>query len=422
MKNLRKLVSLMAVGFLIVLLVGGSSGANQQIVLRYWHNYSIGTTPEGLALDHLISKFEADHPNIKVEAQQLPYDEVRRKLITSLFGGMAPDMLRMDIIWVPEFADMGALVSMGKEFSDFQSYAEETFEGPLSTCCWRGDYYGIPLDTNTRVLFWNKEMFDAVGIQGPPTNWTEFARAVKALTKDTDGDGEIDQWGFAMNGTWPWNFFPWLWSGGGAVTDPEITQASGYLDSKKSIAALKFIVDLYKEGALSPTILGGGIGTWEGYAKNKHGMIVSGPWGFPIIHGQYPEKEINIALIPAGPGENSSSVIGGEDIVIFKQSKYKEDTWEFVKFMVSEYAQTVFAKAGQMPILKSLTESLYIQEHEFYPVFLEQMKTAKARLPHPNWEKIKDEIKYAVESAVRGVMSPDQALGKAATEIDQLLK
>src|SRR5207244_3188677 len=79
---------------------------------------------------------------------------------TGIAGGQLPDVLRADIIWVPEFADLGALVAFDESFSsDFNALKAQVFAGPLSTNVWKGKSYGLPLDTNTRVLMWNKEVY-----------------------------------------------------------------------------------------------------------------------------------------------------------------------------------------------------------------------------------------------------------------------
>src|SRR5690606_36046300 len=103
-----------------------------------------------------------------------PYDEFRKKLLTSMAGGTAPDLIRADIAWVPEFAELGALARLDEVMPDFDDYAGKVFPGPLSTNLWKGNYYGLPLDTNTRLLLWNKQMYEAAGLSEPPATIEEF--------------------------------------------------------------------------------------------------------------------------------------------------------------------------------------------------------------------------------------------------------
>ena len=83
---------------------------------------------------------------------------MRKRLIVSTAAAQYQNVMRMDIIWVPQFADIGVLLAIGKEFpQDFAKIKETFLPGPLSTNYWKGNYYGVPLDTNTRVLLWNKK-------------------------------------------------------------------------------------------------------------------------------------------------------------------------------------------------------------------------------------------------------------------------
>lgn len=383
------------------------------VTITFWHAYNPLETE---TFDKkVVPAFEKAHPNIKVQAQPVPYDEFHRKLLTAIAGGTAPDVIRSDIIWVPEFAEMGALVALDELMPDFDTYKDEVFPGPLSTNFWKGHYYGLPLDTNTRVLVWNKAMFEAAGISEPPETFDDFLAAcekIKALGKD--------KYCFADGGTYAWAVNPWIWSSGGDITDPEITKATGYLNGPETVAAYEFLLGLVKKEYIHPGILGGGVDTWGGFAKDEIAMILEGPWFPPLFATQFPDKEYGFALMPAGKG-GSISVVGGEDIVMFQQSKNKEEAAEFIRFMLSPETQLTMAEAGQMPVLTELLDTEYMQKHPFYGIFLQQLKTAKARTPHPAWPKIEDILTQAGQAILREEKAPQAALDEAAAQIDPLL-
>lgn len=380
------------------------------VTISFWHGYN---EVEAAKLDNeVIPAFEAAHPDIKVESLNVPYDQFRRKLLTAIAGGTAPDLIRADIIWVPEFADMGALALLDEVMADFKQYKEAVFPGPLSTNFFNGHYYGLPLDTNTRVLVYNTAMFAAAGVEGPPQTMEEFLAVCEKIK--TLGEGKYC---FADGGTYAWAVNPWIWSFGGDVTDPQITVASGYLNSPQTKAAYEFLKNLVNQGYMHPGILGGGVDTWGGFRNDEIAMILEGPWFGPFFGT---DKDYGYALMPAGPA-GSISVVGGEDIVMFQQSQHKEAAAEFIRFMLSEETQLAMAEVGQMPVLLSAIETDYIQQHEFYPIFLEQIKTAKARTPHPNWSKIEETYTLAGGSYLLGEMSFEEAFDAAAATIDGLL-
>lgn len=380
------------------------------VTISFWHIYSEDEMK--MLEETLIPRFEAANPGVTVESVQIPYQEFRRKLLTSIAGGSAPDLIRSDIIWVPEFAYMGALVALDELMPDFDTYKEAVFPGPLSTNYLSGHYYGLPLDTNCRVLVYNSAMFEAAGIAAPPETMDEFLDAcqkIKAL-------GE-DKYGFADGGTYAWAVNPWIWSFGGDVTDPDITVATGYLDGPETKAAYEFLKGLVDEGYMHPGILGGGVDTWGGFGNDEIAMILEGPW-FPTIFGT--EKEYGFALMPAGAG-GPVSVVGGEDIVMFQQSQHKEEAAEFIRFILSEESQLSMAEVGQMPVLSALLETEYMKNHPYYGIFLEQLKTAGARTPHPNFTKIEEVYSLAGGAFLLGEKSFEEAFGEAAETIDGLL-
>ena len=387
------------------------SAQSANVTVTFWHGYNPDETK--VFNEKVVPAFQQAHPNITIQAQAVPYDTFHKKLLTSIAGGQAPDLIRADIIWVPEFADLGALVPLDTSMSDFSTVSGKVFPGPLSTNQFKGHYYGLPLDTNTRVLLWNKSMYQAAGISGPPKTVEEFTAAVAKMSNGKD------KYGYAEGGTGGWNFLPWLWTFGGNVTDAGVTKASGYLNGPDSVAALTWFAKLYQTKQQGPSVLGGDPHTDVGYAKDNYGNILDGPWMVPIFKGQYPNKTIDMATVPAGKG-GSSSVVGGEDIVLFKQSQHKAEATEFMRFMLSKQTQLTMGGTGQMPVLSELAGSPDLPA--YFGVFQEQLKTAKARTPSPAWPKIDDAIGTAVTLTLKGQATPQQALDQAAATIDGLLK
>ncbi len=124
--------------------------------------------------------------------------------------------------------------------------------------------------------------------------------------------------------------------------------------------------------------------------------------------------------MPVGDG-GSISVVGGEDIVIFEQSENKQAAAEFVRYMLSEETQLAMSGVGQMPVLKFLVESGAFDDHPFFGVFLEQLLTSRARLPHPAWPNFKEIVITTGGAILAGERPVQEALDEAAAQIDLLL-
>lgn len=395
---------------------GSAPSPSQELTgsVTFWNGYAADGEEIKTFTETVLPAFNALYPNVTVNHQEIPYDDLRQKLVTGLAGGTLPDVLRADIIWVPEFADQDALLPLDTEMSDFQQIADTTFAGPLSTNKWKDHYYGLPLDTNTRIQFLNEAVMADAGITAPPTTIDEFEAAAKQV-QDKLGK---NVYMYAEGGTGAWSVLPWIWSFGGGVTDENITSAEGVLNGPGTVAAVTKLKEWLDAGYLSPSILGGGTATSEQFGGGTTVSILEGPWMPGIFKNQFPELKFTYATVPAGPG-GSHSVVGGENIVVFKSTQDKEAALAFTRFMLSEEAQLAMGKVGQMPVLKSLSGNAQLPD--YYPTFQKQLETANARTPSPAWPKIDEAISNAVLKALRGDMEVQAALDEAAKAVDAAL-
>jgi multiple sugar transport system substrate-binding protein len=384
----------------------------EEATVSYWHTMS---EPETAQLDAVIAAFEAANPGITVEPTRYAYDDFKAALTTSIAGGEAPDTARLDIIWVPEFAELGALLPLDAELASFDEIASAVFPGPLATNHWDGSYYGLPQNTNTQVLLWNSDVFEAAGVSEPPATLDEFATTACALS-----DADAGTYGYGMGGTYFWAPAPIFYSSGGAVVDEGITTATGYVNGPESVAAFELLTGLYNDGCLSPSILGGGVGTAEGHATGAYATIIDGPWMVDIYRGDFPDFEVNFAPIPAGPDGSTSSVVGGENVVVFADTDQKDAALAWTHFLMSEESQRLLAEVGVVPTLASLAGDPALPE--YFDVFMTQLETAQARVPHPRWGDMDTAINEAFQRMLQGTQTPQEALDQAAEEINALLQ
>lgn len=416
-----RITPLLALAVLVTAVAGAAGTARSATsrtaatTITFWHGYAENASaPEMQRLTKVvIPRFEKTHPGIKVQQVPFSYGNLQQKLTTSVAGGTLPDLVRADLAWVPQYAKLGAFARLDQTMPDFKKYAKAVYPGSLATNYYKGHYYGLPLDTNTRVLMYNQQALASAGITSPPKTFADLrAAAPKLKAKGV--------YLFADGGTGGWNVLPWIWSGGGTLTNKTFSKASGYLNGARTVAAVQFLVDLYKEGAIPSLITGdqGATGTEDGLATGKYATILDGPWMFPIFGKAYPSFKLQTSLVPAGPG-GSVSVVGGEDIVISQSSKNKKAAAEFVRFMLSPWAQTQMAHAGQMPVRADVSKQL-TKINAYFGIFAAQLKTAQPRTPSPNWPKIDTILGNAVAASLKGA-PVQKTLDDAAKQIDALL-
>jgi multiple sugar transport system substrate-binding protein len=418
MPSFGRIAAMLVAGSLLATASAGaatrSSGSTQATTtITFWHAYSSDSPEVKTLTTVLIPLFQKSHPSIKVEQVAVPYDSLHQKLLTATAGGTLPDVVRSDIIWVPELANLGVLAALDKQLKDFKSIARGTFPGALATNAWKGHYYGLPLDTNTRVLMYNTDALAEAGMTSPPKTWGQL----QVLANRLKGKSTA---AFADGGTSGWSILPWIWSGGGTLTNKTLTKATGYLNGAKSVAAVQFWVNMHRQGEAKFGNVDGGAQTSDGLAQAKYATILDGPWMFPIFAGQYPSFKLKTGLVPKGPGGKSISVVGGEDVVMTSSSGHKTQAAEFIRFLISKRAQTEMAKVGQMSIRKDLKAAL-TKIHPYYGIFIDQLATARPRTPHPQWPKMDSIIDTYVAKAIKGDMTVKEALTEAARQIDALL-
>jgi multiple sugar transport system substrate-binding protein len=385
------------------------------VTISFWNAYN-AQTEEPYVEKTLIPAFEASHPNIKVQAVNIPYDQFHQKLLTAIAGGSAPDVARLDIIWQPEFANLGALVPLDQAMTDFNTYKDAVFTGPLSTTFYQGHYYGLPLDTNTRVLIYNKTVLQKAGIDNPPATIDDFladCAKIKALGPN--------HYCYADGGMYGWATGPWVWSFGGDFTSPDLSKSTGFINGPDTVAAYTFLKNALDAGYIHPGIKGGGVDTNAGLANGSIAMDLDGPWFFATFPTQFPNVQIGSALMPSGKG-GSISVVGGEDIAVFQESKNQAAAEEFVRYMLSPDAQFGMASVGQMPVLQSSLDPTNLSKMpSYFGIFFQQLKTAKARTPTPLYNRIEQIFSNDGTAILDGKMTVQAGLDDAAGKIDPLL-
>jgi len=381
------------------------SNTDEEITITFWHTY--GDSEEAQFLNVVMLLWEAAHPNIKVEAVRQDSGQFHQMIVTSFGTGMSPDVARVDIANIAAYAEQGGLVALS-DYEDFAELSQNYLEAPLSTNLYQGKYYGLPLDTNCKAAVINMNILKELGLDEVPATMEEFIEAAK------------DRGTYSLNvsGVGDWDMYPYFWLFGGTLTDEGFTQATGYLDSDASIAAMNKIIELHDQKIFTIRDVDGSVDAWDGI-NSEYAMFFEGPWYF----GSYEDSEakgIVAATIPTYEGR-SASVVGGEDIAVFSTSKHQEAAYEFAKFMTTEEVQLAMMEVGQLPILKSLVENEAVLNNPVWSVYMKQMESAQARIPSPNNSTIQEIWSEMVTSIFVDGADVAEAMHDAAVRIDEQL-
>ena len=386
----------------------------EEVTINFWHHYSAQSAENETLTNKLLPKFEEENPGIKVNAVSHEWADLHEKILISAQSDTLPDVARLDSAWIPEFEKMGILVPLDQEISDFNDVAGGLLDSAMSTATVGEHSYGLALNTNSKILFYNVKALEEAGI-AVPTTMDEFVSAVKVLAGTNENGQQV--WGYDEPALAGWNLCPFIWSMGGALTNDEETAASGYINSPETVKAIETLAELYQEGAITGWN-SGDIPMTDGFGTGRYMMLLEGPWKVAEMAGAYPDFEYATTEIPAGDG-GSISVLGGEDISMFNSAN-KDAAWKFMKFMTSPYAQEEMAKCGQIPVNKETLESDTVKSADFAP-FIDAIKTAKSRPTVACWSEMDSELSVAVTAVMNGEKTAQEAMDELAVKFDDML-
>lgn len=389
-----------------------TAAITEPVTIHFWHNYDAGAGQIDV-LDQLISQFEQANPGITINQVYLEWQGLKNNVVAGATTGMLPDVLRGDIGFVPQFQALDVLVEMDTAFSDYADAADAVLEAPNSTAKAGDHYYGIASNTNTKILYYNKDLVTTV-----PTTLDEMWATAEEVSSE-DVIGFCEAW---MGG---WNLCQYIWSYGGDILAPDYSTATGYINGSVAVTVIQKLADLYAVGAFSgPTIDPGAPPDTDGMGTGKYAMTIDGPWKAKDLSAKYNDLQYGAVQMPAGPA-GSIGVLGGEDFMMFKTSDaiHQDAAWKFIKFMTGKDAQVEMAKVGQMPVNKeALADDEVLEAMPLLSIFADALQTCKARPVTPKWGDMEGIINTKATEAVLGQKPVQTAMDEAAAEIDALLQ
>jgi multiple sugar transport system substrate-binding protein len=405
-------------------------GETGSVRLVFWHGIE-STFSSGL-LENKIREFQKAHPHITIELQHYgAADQVKGKIMTAIAGKRPPDMLW----WGPQalgyLARSDALLKIQDLIDrDADFHTEAIHDRLWDLCKYRDTIYAVPFDTNNLALYYNRAHFEREGIDPRQLQtWADLRETAKRLTKDIDGDGRIDRYGFQIplgNGEWTvWTWQTFLWQAGGEFMDRDLSRS--LFDKTAGVKALQFWVDLvHKHQGANFSEPGAGYKV-DDFVAGRISMMINGPWNFNLLEEARQKNDLDYGALFLPRDERIATNIGGENLYIFKSESRREDAaWSFAKFIMSAAFQVDWAmQTGYLPVNRRAIEDgnyqQFLKTHPFIRTFVDQIPYARARPTIPEYAKISTKLGKQIEIALYQKESPQKALKAAATYADKVL-
>lgn len=414
MKHLKKL-SLSA-----ALAVGIAMPVVAETELTMYYPIAVGGALTEV-VDGIVASFEAENPDIKVNAVYSGnYDDTRVRALSALNSGEPAQLAVMFSIDAYDLIEQDLILPFD-DLVDDGDWLNSFYPALMANGQIEGKTWGIPFQRSTIVAYYNKDLFRAAGLdpEAPPTTWAELISAGKALTKD-------DTYGLMIPSTgYPY----WMFQALAIQNGKEVMSSDGlttYFDDPAVVDTLKFWQSLSAEHGIMPT----GTVEWgtlrQAFLEGQTAMMWHSTGNLTAVK-KNASFDFGVAELPANVRKGSPT--GGGNFYIFKDTNEEERAaaMKLIQFMTSpEKAAEWSIATGYMGVSPAAyeTEALKAYTAEFPPALVarNQLENAVAEFSTFETARVRDGLNNAIQSALTGAKSPEDALGEAQSAAERLLK
>jgi len=361
-------------------------------------------------------EFEAANPGITVKFEVVPWEVLLQKLTTDITAGTNADLSIIGTRWLIDFVQQDVAEPLdGYITPEFKDRFIDTF---LSPSIMEGKTYGLPIAASARAMYYNKELFEKAGIAKPPATWTELqedARKIKALGSGTFGFGlqgkeiETDVY-----------YYYAMWSQGTEILNKDGTSGLG---TPGALDAAKLYKSMIDEGLTEPGVTSNNREDVQNlFKQGKVGMMITAPFLSNQIKDEAPTLKYGVAAIPAGPTGARGTYGVTDSIIMFKNSKNKDEAWKLMDFLFTTEQRAKFTQGeGFLPVNKEEAKMDYYVNNADLAAFTALLPDARFAPVIPGWEEVAQITSDAMQKIYLGG-DPEAGLKDAAAKANAVLK
>lgn len=374
-------------------------------------------------MEDLIRRWEQDHPGIRVEWVDLPFAAIQQKLLAALQSGSPPSVVNLNTDMALQLSEPGALLDLDQAVAS--SDRARYFPGLWDAVKYKEGHYAIPWYVTTEVIIYNADLFQKAGLDPgkPPSTWEDLVKDAVRIKEKT--------------GTYGWlpaiKFLQDLQEQGIPVVSPDGKKA--LFDSPEAAKRLEMYVNLFKEGTLPRETLQLSKAYQQAvdlFQSGKLGMLQTGPQFLNRVRDNAPSvyKVTRVAPLPLGRGRVIAAAT--MNVVVPRSAPRQKEAVDFALFLTNDENQLAFSKL--VPVFPSTVKAA---SNPFFTsgvgddplmararrIGAEELKLARdLTLGLKNGKARNEAVKEALESALLGKKSPQDALHDAAKTWNDLLK
>ncbi|MDR1236665.1 MAG: sugar ABC transporter substrate-binding protein [Propionibacteriaceae bacterium] len=392
-RNLTVAALLATIGLVGIAACSGDNSGGSESTKDVTLTMQYSLTPEDAhkVLQDYADQYEQE-TGVTVELSYVPWESQRTTTLSKIASGQAPDILHGNSNQgSSEFVEMGAMADLTDLISpELQAELVPTAFDEFGR-------FGIPFVQSPEVaIFYRPAMFEEAGVTPPDPaeswTWDEFVEAAKALTKDTDGDGTIDQWGFAERGLAGFiamkSYIPHLWAFDADLIAPDGDGWKSGLGTPQAEAAISAQIELVRDQKVMPPnyITWGLAEAQRAWGDNSMAMFNVGMWWASSVNTEFGHeygKDFDVMAFPVGGGGSEFAFATYDYFHIPQTSDNKEEAYKFIEWILLDPKRTAdFAVAdfNLPPTTKSaladerFSESVYPLWSERFALWADQSR------------------------------------------------
>ena len=391
------------------------SGAGESVEISY---FTFSAAPDHLdSLDEMIAAFEAANPGITVKVETAPFDQYFTKLQTLVAGNTAPDVFELNYENFVSYASKGVLADLSELAGADAGAVERFYPRAYEAFALDGKQYGLPQSFSNVVLFYNKDLFDAKGLDYPTADWTwtEELAAAQQLTDPATG-----VWG-SYSPVQFWEFYKTAAQSGCGVFGPDHTTVT--INEPGCVESLTWMVDKINNYKIAPSDADmAGVSDGDLFKQGKIAMWRTGIWMFAGMADA--PFAWDIALEPGNTQKAHHFFANG--VALAESGANKEAAWKWAQFFTSDPAAAKIRVAANWELPALTDQALFDEWLAITPpasrtVVFEALDTLVTPPVIEQQAQMQDAVNKLLEQAKLGTLTPQEALDQAKIEIEALL-
>jgi multiple sugar transport system substrate-binding protein len=377
-----------------------------------------GAAADQATFQKIAALFHATHPKINVNVLLFAapdWSHYFEKILTMVAGGRAPDIIRIATEGARLFGAKDLALPLDtfikRDAHELGNLFEDVSPKLMDVFKYNGKQLALPFEWNNMVIFYNTALFKKAGITPPQANWTgdDFRAVAKKL--HAAGAFGFNPWAAGTFGV-----VAWMYAAGGDLYNSGWSKPTA--TNPANVQGMQFLQDLVWKDKTSPRL---GSPDFPLFEAGRVGMIGAGRW--PVISfNQAKFYNYDVQLFPK-LAANRKTIFGVGAHPIYKDSKYPEEAWTFLKFLSTTQASRYATQLGfSIPSRRSVAyDATLMQPPHNFRIYYDSLAAAESMPAPAQFNEVESALNAVYSKMMANEMTPSAMLQALDSQITSIL-